>query len=56
MLTETITITATFGSEMQRDVAVKVLRQILAAWACETEEHHQKNRIGIVYGRNVSIT
>jgi hypothetical protein len=50
MLTETIRITAAFGSEMQRDVAMKILRQILTAWESDTRERHQKNRISIVYG------
>ena len=51
MLTDTITITAAFGSEMQRDVAMKILRQILTAWESDTRERHQKNRISIVYGQ-----
>lgn len=55
MLTETITITATFGSDMQRDVSMKVLRQMLAAWESETEQHHQKNRISIVYERDDAV-
>jgi hypothetical protein len=56
MLTETITITATFGSDMQRDVAMKILRQMLAAWESETEAHHQKNRVTIVHEHYVPVS
>jgi hypothetical protein len=49
MLTETVTITATFGSDMQRDVAMTILLQMLAAWQSETEAHHRKNCIDIVH-------
>lgn len=50
MPTETITITANFGSDMQRDVAMRILRKMLAEWESEVESHHAKNRICIVYG------
>jgi len=32
MPTETVTITASFGSDMQRDVAMRILRKVLAEW------------------------
>lgn len=49
MTTETVTITATFGSDLQRDVAMRILRKMLAEWETETEGHHQKNRVSITY-------
>ena len=54
MPTETVTITASFGSEMQRDVAMRILRKVLAAWEAETERLHQKNRVSIAYGHDAA--
>jgi hypothetical protein len=56
MPTETVTITASFGSDMQRDVAMRILRKVLAEWEAETERLHQKNRVSITYhdGGNAS--
>lgn len=42
-----ITIDATFGSEIQHDVSVKVLRQFLDAWTQNVEESHKKNKVAI---------
>ncbi len=42
---ETITITASFGSEIQRDVSMKVLREFLEAWRRNVESAHKRNRI-----------
>ncbi len=42
---ETITITAFFGSEIQRDVSMKVLREFLQAWRQNVESAHKKNKI-----------
>ncbi len=47
MLSETITIAASFGSDIQRDVAMKVLRNMLSAWQTDVEGRHQNNRISM---------
>jgi hypothetical protein len=41
-LTHSITIRATFGSEMQRDIAVRTLTEMLAAWKGGVESRHKK--------------
>jgi len=46
-LSRTITIEAIFGSEVQRDVAMRVLRQFLDAWRQNVEEAHQDNKVTI---------
>jgi hypothetical protein len=48
-LSATVTIEATFGSEIQRDVSVKVLREFLDAWKQNVESSHKRNRIRIDY-------
>ena len=48
-LSETVTITAAFGSETQRSVAMRVLRALLTEWEAATEGQHQKNRVSIAY-------
>ena len=48
-LTATVTIEATFGSEIQRDVTVKVLREFLDAWKQNVESNHKRNRVRIDY-------
>lgn len=45
MLQVSITIEATFGSEIQRDVSVKVLKQFLAAWTQNVEASHKKKKV-----------
>jgi len=47
MLHVSITIEATFGSEIQRDVSVKVLKQFLEVWTQNVESSHKKNKVGI---------
>jgi hypothetical protein len=46
-----VTIDATFGSEMQCTVAIRLLDQFLAAWKEATESHHKKNSIRIIQGK-----
>ena len=43
MLHVSITIDANFGSENQRDVSVKVLKQFLEAWTQNVESSHKQN-------------
>jgi hypothetical protein len=47
LLHVSITIEATFGSDVQRDVSVKVLKQFLEAWAQNVESSHKKNKVAI---------
>jgi len=47
MLHVSITIEATFGSEIQRDVSVKVLKEFLEAWTQNVESSHKKNKVTI---------
>ena len=46
-LSRTITIEATFGSEIQRDVAMRVLRQFLSAWRENVESAHKEKKVAI---------
>ena len=45
LLHVSITIEATFGSKIQRDVSVKVLKQFLAAWTQNVETSHKQNKV-----------
>jgi hypothetical protein len=42
-----ITIDASFGSDMQRDVSMKVLKEFLDAWKANVESAHKKNKVTI---------
>ncbi|HKE24296.1 MAG TPA: hypothetical protein VKB88_18165 [Bryobacteraceae bacterium] len=42
-----IMIEATFGSEIQRDVSLKVLKQFLGAWTQNVQAAHKNNRVTI---------
>jgi hypothetical protein len=42
-----LTIQATFGSDIQRDVAIKVLDQFLEAWKENVESAHKMNKVTI---------
>jgi len=42
-----ITIEARFGSDIQRDVSMKVLKEFLTAWKANVESAHKKNNITI---------
>ena len=42
-----VTIDATFGSEIQRDVSMKVLKQFLAAWMENVKSAHKKNHVAV---------
>lgn len=44
-----ITIECRFGSEYQRDVAMRLLREILTAWKDTAESTHKENRITITH-------
>jgi hypothetical protein len=46
----TVSIEASFGSDMQRDVAMRVLREFLDEWKTYTEERHKRTQIIIDYG------
>lgn len=45
LLHVSILIDATFGSEIQRDVSLKVLKQFLDAWTENVKTAHQKNNV-----------
>jgi hypothetical protein len=45
-----VRIEATFGSDIQHDVSMKVLTQFLEAWKMNVEGAHKKNSIVIDYG------
>jgi len=40
-----IIIDATFGSEIQRSVSMKVMKEFLAAWAQNVTAAHKRNRV-----------
>jgi hypothetical protein len=40
-------IDATFATEIQRDVAMKLLNDFLQAWKVNVEEAHERNRVTI---------
>jgi hypothetical protein len=42
-----ITIDTSFGSDIQREVSMKVLKEFLAAWKANVESAHKKNKITI---------
>ena len=42
-----VTIAGTFGSEMQREIAMRTLKNLLAIWQREVESHHKKNKLNI---------
>ena len=44
-LHRSIIISATFGSVMQRDVALRALTALLNTWKETVESSHQKNKI-----------
>jgi hypothetical protein len=46
-LKHSVAIAGTFGSQIQRDFALKTLADILAVWKREVESHHKKNTITI---------
>lgn len=45
-----VKIEATFGSDIQHDVSMKVLTQFLEAWKMNVEAAHKKNSVVITYG------
>jgi hypothetical protein len=47
-LRRSVTIDASFGSEMQRTVAMRLLDQFLVAWKEAAESHHKNNSIRII--------
>ena len=42
-----VTLAGTFGSEMQREIALRTLTSLLAIWQREVESHHKKNKLNI---------
>jgi hypothetical protein len=46
-----VKIKASFGSDIQHDVCMKILREFLEAWKMNVESAHKKNRVTIEYGR-----
>jgi hypothetical protein len=47
LLPHSITINMAFASEIQKDVALRVLRQFLYAWKENVDNAHQANKITI---------
>ncbi len=45
-----IKIEAVFGSDIQHDGSMKVLREFLEAWKRNVESSHKKNNITLDYG------
>ena len=45
-----VTIDATFGSELQHTVATCLLDHFLAAWKAEAESYHKKSSVTIIRG------
>ena len=43
----TVTISATFGTEIQRDVSLRVLEHFLKAWQDNVESAHKGNTLSI---------
>ena len=50
LIEEKLTIHMVFGSEMQRDVSMKILNALLNEWRQSVEDRHQKNKISITEG------
>lgn len=50
-----INIEASFGSEIQRDVSMRVILQYLEAWKMTVESSHKKNEV-IISERELSDT
>ena len=42
-----MTIAGTFGSEMQREIALRTLTDLLAIWQREVESRHKKNKLTV---------
>jgi len=42
-----IVIDATFGSEIQRDVSIKVIKQFIRAWMENVKSAHKKNQVTV---------
>jgi hypothetical protein len=42
-----VTIDAVFGSDIQRDVSMKLLRALLNAWKQNVETGHTKNKVAV---------
>ena len=42
-----VTIAGTFGSEMQRQIALRTLTNLLVIWQREVESQHKKNKLKI---------
>jgi hypothetical protein len=42
-----VTIKGTFGSHIQRDVAMRTLKKVLEAWRANVESSHKKNKLTI---------
>ena len=47
LLSHSVTINMAFASEIQRDVALRVLRQFLGAWKENVDNAHKENRVTI---------
>ena len=51
----TLTISAAFGSDIQRDVSMRVLREFLDAWKQNVEVAHRRNKIRISEHRDPQV-
>jgi hypothetical protein len=47
--THTITIVATFGSDIQHDVSMRVIKEYLEAWRANVLAGHSRNKVTITY-------
>ena len=53
-LIRVIKVDAMFGSAIQHDVSMKILRELLEAWKTNVELADNKNRVTIDYGSDES--
>jgi hypothetical protein len=47
--THTITIKTTFGSDIQHDVSMRVIKEYLEAWRATVLAGHPRNKVTITY-------
>jgi hypothetical protein len=55
-LHRSVIIEAAFASDIQHDVAMRVLGELLEAWKANVESSHKRNIITIAHGREPITT
>ena len=51
-LSYSVRIEATFGSDLQRAVAIKNLTALIASWKTLVEAHHKKNVVTVIRSKS----